>query len=331
MSKQCVPNKSALAIAVRACLRGASHPRRGALAMSVAAAGLQFTTLGSTALAQSKPDLEEVIVTATRREQTIQEIPFNISAVSGETLARANITDAVEALRTMPGISVQDRGYRNGGVASGIVIRGMNVDAGTNGDVPLAAPPTVATYVDDTALFGNFVLKDIERVEVLRGPQGTLYGSGSLAGNVRYIMNKPDAKAFAGSASLNFGMTDGSDGYNLNPDLMLNMPAGDTLAFRMNAGMIDNDGIVDYPNVYKLDSNGDPVVNGDVTTATPEYHKVKDVDDVDIKYARVSGLFTTERGLPGPAFLPVAEGRSRRPAPGHEWRQSRHGWQVQGI
>ena len=52
MSKQCVPNKSALAIAVRACLRGASHPRRGALAMSVAAAGLQFTTLGSTALAQ---------------------------------------------------------------------------------------------------------------------------------------------------------------------------------------------------------------------------------------------------------------------------------------
>ena len=60
----------------------------------------------------------------------------------------------------------------------------------------------------------------------------------------------------------------------------------------MNAGMIDNDGIVDYPNVYQLDSNGDPVVNGDVTTATPVYHKVKDVDDVKIKYARVSGLFT---------------------------------------
>ena len=97
----------------------------------------------------------------------------------------------------MAGISVQDRGYRNAGVTNGIVIRGINVDTGTNGDVPLAAPPTVATYVDDTALFGNFVLKDVKRVEVLRGPQGTLYGSGSLAGNVRYIMNKPDTKAFA--------------------------------------------------------------------------------------------------------------------------------------
>ena len=101
-------------------------------------------------------------------------------------------TTAVEALRTMAGVTVQDRGYRNAGVTNGIVIRGINVDCGTNGDVPLAAPPTVATYVDDTALFGNFVLKDIDRIEVLRGPQGTLYGSGSLAGNVRYIMNRPD-------------------------------------------------------------------------------------------------------------------------------------------
>ena len=291
MSKHCVPNKSALAIAVQACLRRASHPRRGALAMSVAAAGLQLTTVSTTAIAQSTPELEEVVVTATRRAQSIQEIPFNISAVTGETLERANISDAVEALRTMPGVSVQDRGYRNGGVASGIVIRGINVDSGANGDVPLAAPPTVATYVDDTALFGNFVLKDIERVEVLRGPQGTLYGSGSLAGNVRDIMNKPDSSAFSGSASVSFGMTEGSDGNNFNPDLMLNVPAGEHLAFRMNAGMIDNDGIVDYPNLYALDANGDPVVDGPIDTATPVYTKKKDVDDVEIKYARVAALY----------------------------------------
>lgn len=290
MSKQCVPTKSVLAVAIAECL-ARSRPRRGALAMSLAAAGLQLTTVGTVASAQARPELEEIVVSATRRAQTVQEIPFNISAASGESLEQANISDAVEALRTMAGVSVQDRGYRNAGVASSIVIRGINVDSGSNGDVPLAAPPTVASYVDNTALYGSFILKDLERVEVLRGPQGTLYGSGSLAGNVRYIMHKPDMSGFSGKASVNFGMTDGSDGYNLNPDLMLNIPASDRLALRLNAGMIDNDGIIDYPNVYRTDGNGDPVVDGDVVTAPPVYVKVEDVDDVEIKYARVSALW----------------------------------------
>jgi len=288
MSNEIRSKGNVLAFEVRRCLHRA-RPGRSFIAMTVAAAGLQCAV--PAAIAQTKPALEEIVVTATRREQTVQEIPFNISAVSGDTLERANINDSIEALRTVSGVTVQDRGYRNSGVTNGIVIRGINVDSGTNGDVPLAAPPTVATYVDDTALFGNFVLKDIERIEVLRGPQGTLYGSGSLAGNVRYIMNKPDPKDFEGRASVNFGVTEGSDGYNFNPDLMLNVPLTETIAFRVNAGMIDNDGIVDYPNVYRTDANGDPVVNGDVLTALPEYRRVKDVDSVDIKYARAALRF----------------------------------------
>ncbi len=272
--------------------------QRSAIALAVStvlAGGAQ------TAHAQEAPaaatELGEVLVTATRREQSIQDVPFNISAVSGDALVKANIIDSVDALRTMAGISVQDRGYRNGGVTSSVVIRGINVDAGTNGDVPLAAPPTVATYVDNTPLFGNFILKDIERVEVLRGPQGTLYGSGSLAGNVRYIMRKPDLSGFSGEASVGFGQTDGSDGYNLNPDVMLNMPLSDTFALRVNAGMIDNDGVVDYPHVYVLDANGDPVVNGDIFTATPVYTSVEDADDVEITYGRISALFVPNDAL----------------------------------
>ncbi len=272
MTNHLYHRQSAIALAVSSVLAGGSG---AAQAQDVPAA----TALG------------EVIVTATRREESIQDIPFNISATSGEALEKAHIIDAVEALRTMAGVSVQDRGYRNSGVTSSIVIRGINVDSGTQGDVPLAAPPTVATYIDNTALYGNFILKDVERVEVLRGPQGTLYGSGSLAGNVRYIMKKPDLSGFSGEAGVAFGQTDGSDGYNLNPDILLNVPLSDTFAFRMNAGMIDNDGIVDYPNVYVLDANGDPVVNGDVVTATPVYRSVKDADTVDIKYGRVSLLF----------------------------------------
>ena len=277
MTQQRIHQKSAIALAVSSILAGASVPAQAQDTPSTTALG-------------------EVFVTATRREQSIQDIPFNISAVSGESLEKANIIDAVDALRTMAGVSVQDRGYRNSGMGSNsIVIRGINVDSGTWGDVPLAAVPTVATYVDNTALYGNFILKDVERVEVLRGPQGTLYGSGSLAGNVRYIMKKPElGGGFSGSASVAFGQTDGSDGYNLNPDVMLNIPLSDTFALRLNAGEIDNDGIVDYPNVYVLDANGAPVVTGgaaNVLTATPVYRSAKDVDTVDIKYGRFSALY----------------------------------------
>lgn len=265
--------------------------QRSAIALAVSS-----ILAGAVADAQSQGGasaggLEEIVVTATRREQSVLEIPFNISAVSGASLESANIIDSVEALRTMAGVSMFDRGYRNAGVTNGIIIRGINVDSGTNGDVPLAAPPTVATYVDDTALFGNFILKDINHIEVLRGPQGTLYGSGSLAGNVRYLMNKPDPAAFSGRVSASVGRTDGSGGYNFNPDLLLNVPLGETFAVRFNLGQVKNDGIVDYPNVYKLDSNGDPVVQGDVATALPVYRRVKDADTVDIKYGRISALY----------------------------------------
>ena len=288
MTMSHVRQRSAIALAVSSILAGAAGGAR----------------------AQGAADgLEEVVVTATRRDQSVLEIPFNISAVSGDALDRAHITDAVEALRTVPGVTMQDRGFRNAGVAAAIVMRGINVDNGANGDVPLAAAPTVTTYVNDTAVYGAFILKDIERIEVLRGPQGTLYGSGSLAGTVRYIMREPDTEKFSGEASVNVGMTDGSDGYNFNPDLLLNIPASDTLAFRFNLGMIDNDGIVDYPNVYAKDGNGDPII-GDtlgqpvidpvncVTPASdpvlcngPVYRKVEDVDSVDIKYARGSALY----------------------------------------
>ena len=91
----------------------------------------------------------------------------------------------------------------------------------------------------------------------------------------------------------------------------------------MNAGMIDNDGIVDYPNVYELDANGDPVVNGDVSDGDcPSTPASKDVDDVEIKYApRCRRCYEPNERFQRPAVLPVAGGRSRRPAAGDERRQ----------
>jgi iron complex outermembrane recepter protein len=294
MSNHELGGTTVLAAAVRQCLR-ASRPRGSAIALTVAAAGLQWGGVGTaTAAAASGQGLEEIVVTATRREQSVQEIPFNISAMSGDILSTGVISDQVEALRMLPGVSMLDRGYRNSGMAGSVIIRGINVDGAANGDVPLAAPTAVAVYIDDTALNSNFVLKDVERVEVLRGPQGTLYGSGSLAGNVRYIMNKPDPSAFNGWVSVNTGKTDGSGGYNFNPDAMLNVPLGDALAFRVSAGMIDNAGIIDYPNVYKKDANGVPIpANGDIVTGTPVYKTVKDADTVNLKYARAAALWSS--------------------------------------
>src|SRR3546814_17173337 len=87
-------------------------------------------------------------------------------------------------MRGVAGVAVVDRGARNSSVVSGIRIRGLNVDSAALGDYAVSASPTVATYVDKPPLFANFLLSDIDRVEVLRGPQGTPYGSRSEAPRV---------------------------------------------------------------------------------------------------------------------------------------------------
>ena len=204
---------------------------------------------------QEQKQYEVIEVTANRRTQSIHEVPYNISAMSGSELEEGTIQDSSEMMRNIPGITVVDRGYRNSGTVNGVIIRGINVDNGANGDVPLSAVPTVASYIGDTPLYANFILKDVEMVEVLRGPQGTLYGSGSLAGTVKYRMNRPDTDEFYGSASINYSQTDGSEGHNMTTDVVVNVPLSDKLALRGNYGQVNNDGIIDYANVYVLDEN----------------------------------------------------------------------------
>jgi len=232
--------------------------------------------------------LEEVIVTATRRSQSMQDIPFNISAVSGDYITLAGITDATELMREMPGVTVADGGARAAETNANVMIRGINIDPNSTDRTYLSAP-TVSVYIGDTPMYANFILRDLERVEVLRGPQATLYGSGSLGGTVRYIMNRPDPDDFHGSAYAEFGQTDGSDGYNWNADVMLNIPISENLAFRINAGRLDNDGIIDYVNVYETDADGIPLAEGgDVLNGDPVYTNKKDADTVEVNFARAS-------------------------------------------
>ena len=206
------------------------------------------------ASAQSQLALEEVIVTARKRAEELQDTPVAISAFSAESMKIAGIANTRDLQESVPGLNFSEMGNKS----PSIFIRGVGQKESS-----AVLDPGVGVYINgiyiartDSQLLDVI---DVSSIQVLRGPQGTLYGSGSLAGNVRYIMNRPDPKEFEGSASVNFGMTEGSDGYNFNPDLMLNVPLTETAAFRINAGMIDNDGIVDYPNVYRTDANGDKI------------------------------------------------------------------------
>ncbi|GAA0858648.1 TonB-dependent receptor [Aliiglaciecola litoralis] len=271
------------------------HKNHNNFSISPLALAVGATLCTGTVSAQENPDartVERIEVTSSRRVSTVEETPYNLSVINGSELNERNIVDTVEMIRNVAGVTAVDRGYRNSGVLNNIIIRGMNVDSSGNGDFALNAAPTVSSYVNDTPLFANFILKDIDAVEVLRGPQGTLYGSGALAGTVRYRMNRPDLDGFSDKVSGSISQSEGSEGLNQNYDALLNIPLGDTVAFRANVGVIRNDGIVDYANVYQLNAAGAPTAaGGDIAEGGPQFRSVEDADTVDIDYGRASLLF----------------------------------------
>lgn len=259
--------------------------QQGIRGKKILAAAVAAASCG--AVAEQPVVLEEVIVTAGFREQSVLDIPYNISSVDGDLLAASQMIDTTEMIRNFAGVSLVDRGFRNSGVTNGIMIRGVNVETSASGDVALSTVPTVSTYVNNTPMYANFMLKDIERVEVLRGPQGTLYGSGSLGGTVRYIMSEPDTEVFAAKVGGTYSQTEGSDGHNWSADAMLNIPLGETLAARFYVSKVDAAGITDYVNIYALDDQGAPVAaGGDVLAGAPVYTSKDDADTVDIDFIR---------------------------------------------
>ena len=260
-----------------------------ALAVALASSILPYTNQAN---ADESATLEEIVVTATRREMNASDIPFNISAITGDEIEAANITDVQELMRAMPGITVADGGGRFAENNNVITIRGLNVDPSAT-DRRFLSDPTVSTYVGDTPVFANFVLKDIKRVEAMRGPQGTLYGSGSLGGTVRFVMNEPSTEEFDARIDTSIGTTSSSPGQNFSADIMLNIPLSDELAFRFSSGIIDNDGVIDYANVYATDADGIPLAEGgDVAYGKPIYTNNKQADTVDVDYSKAALKWT---------------------------------------
>lgn len=273
----------------------ARDQRRNLLALAIVAgllAPAQAFAQDAGAASDAQPtELDRITVTAQGREQDILDVPYNISAVSGDAIEQANVLDTAELMRSVPGVGVVDRGARNSSVVSGIRIRGLNVDSSALGDYAVSAASTVASYVDKTPLFANFLLSDIERVEVLRGPQGTLYGSGALGGAVRFILREPGLDAFGGRASLSASSVDHSGGIGYSGSATLNIPFANTLALRLNTTLNDFPGATDYRNVYQLDAQGIPVAPSGILDTDASYRNQKDADTVRQSYGRASLLW----------------------------------------
>jgi iron complex outermembrane receptor protein len=223
-------------------------PLAQASAASSAASGLAGPSPNSQENSKETVALDEIIVTAQKREERLQDVPLSITALSDQTMERMGIQSLADIGRSVPGLNVVTIGPGQ----NEIIIRGISSAGGipTTGfyldDTPLESVGNVAGNAMDPALF------DLERVEVLRGPQGTLYGDSSMGGTVRYITAQPQLDVTEGSVKTELSDTDGG-GFNYQTNATVNAPLLPGLA-AVRVSVFDRytDGYIDR---YPIDPN----------------------------------------------------------------------------
>lgn len=216
--------------------------------------------VGQTGENQSKADtIDEITVTAMRREQSLQDVPLSISVVFPDEFKAAGLTNLVDIIDYTPGINFSNRIGRPGSGGT-VTARGVSQQGGT---------PVVGIYMDDVALsnngpYGNGefafdgLLGDIERVELLKGPQGTLYGATSVGGAIKYITRKPTLRNFRGNAGVNLSTTD-DGGFNQIYSGRISTPIiEDSLGITVSGFYEDNAGFVD-----RVDSTSGALIEKD--------------------------------------------------------------------
>jgi iron complex outermembrane receptor protein len=286
-----VKTSNAVRLAVLTALYGTAAWSADAVTDATATA---TATASSTAAAEDSADnLQEVTVTATRREASAQDLPMSITAVSGSQLESAGIADVAALAHSMAGVNFTDKGPFGDVNGSSLIIRGLNSEA-TAGQLALATSivPPVATYVDDTPLYVNLRLDDLDHVEILRGPQGTLYGSGSLGGTIRFVQNAPDPDGF--DAKFSAGVGDTQHTHTANADLsgMINIPLSSTLAVRANASYSSEAGFINQPDLYVLTNTGAPIaVDPNNLLSPPQTASAEGTNSYTYRSAHISALW----------------------------------------
>lgn len=226
--------------------------------------GLATTTLPAISYAENA--IEEVVVTATKREESMQDIPLTVQALDGDALDELNISNFDDVVRFMPNVNVGGRGPGQ----NEVYIRGMSIDAIT---VMLSgaqgSTPNVAMYLDEQPITApgrnlDIYVADMERIEVLPGPQGTLYGISSQAGTIRYITNKPDPSAFEAGFKASISDTKSGD-MSYSTEAYINFPLiEDKLGIRAVVYNADFGGYIDnVPGTYRLDPAVNPTLPAD--------------------------------------------------------------------
>ncbi|HEX4199043.1 MAG TPA: TonB-dependent receptor [Caulobacteraceae bacterium] len=239
--------------------------RKLCVAALLSTAAFSCLALGAPAFAADAPqgdgassttasDAGEVIVTAQKRAERLRDVPMSVTAISGSRLTATQATTLQDVVNSVPGIQLVSASP----VTDELVIRGLSVGGGINS--------SVATYVDEVpytsegpfaysaSIAPNFDTYDLARVEVLRGPQGTLYGANALAGLLKYVTNAPDPSHFSASVLAGGSTVDhGGDGYEVHG--MINVPLGDNAALRIVANDSLFPGFIDDPSRGKTDIN----------------------------------------------------------------------------
>ena len=177
--------------------------------------------------------LEEIIVTAEKRSESLQDLSQAVTALSGEDIDNRNLTSFVDLSSIAPGVTVA----KNEGFKTVIAIRGVGNEANQNA----IANPSVSYHLDGIYVASPFALHtdflDLERIEVLRGPQGTLFGQNSTGGAINVITQAPDTEEFSGKADITVG------NYNLvRARGSVNVPVSDTVAVRASVASHNHDG-----------------------------------------------------------------------------------------
>jgi iron complex outermembrane receptor protein len=223
----------------------------------------QTTADNNSGDAERKNVIEEVLVTATKRAESVQDIPASITALNQLEIERRGLVSMDDYLSTIPGVNMADRGVSS----NKIIIRGVNASIEEDstvgiffGEVPLNTVARGST--------ADLKMVDVNRVEVLRGPQGTLFGSGSMGGAIRNIPNAPNLEQIEGKVEIGFSNTSDSGSENYNLAGVVNVPlVKDTLAIRLvgynynYSGYVDNIGADDPELVELADFYGATVVN----------------------------------------------------------------------
>ena len=216
--------------------------------------------------------IPDIVVTATRREESLNRIPIAIQALSGASLEKLNITNFEKLIEFLPNV----RSASHGPGTSSIFIRGLSTDSpGLQIQGTAGTAPSVALYLNDApaSLVGrnlDIYAADLQRVEVLAGPQGTLFGASAMGGAVRYITNKPNLTEFHAGFNGSYSFTKGGKN-SVAGDGFINIPViEDRLAVRVvlyndqQGGYIDN-----VAGTFQMPFNANVGVAGKLPTGNP--------------------------------------------------------------